>query len=213
MRDLTNFFPVPVTDLLEGIKYLNFHLKPNDYIKSDWKWLIGKLEKRLLMWSNKWISREGRLTLVKSILEAIPIYWMSIAWIPKGNLEKLCRICFTFLWQGKKENPSRPWVKWEIITIPKALGGWGIKNIFRFSSALVVKCGWRLISTTILWTEVILQKYITQSTLIDWVRNTEKNCRGGSIFWKAIIKSFSLIGDSLVWRVGYGASVRLGLEP
>jgi len=30
----------------EGIKYLGFHLKPNAYRKDDWKWLIGKLEKK-----------------------------------------------------------------------------------------------------------------------------------------------------------------------
>jgi hypothetical protein len=27
--------------------------------------------------------------MVKSVLEAIPVYWMSLAWIPKGVLEKL----------------------------------------------------------------------------------------------------------------------------
>ena len=165
------------------------------------------------MWSNKWLPRAGQLTLVKSVLEAIPIYWMSIAWIPKGILEKLRCICFTFLWQGQKEVHSRPWVKWDRIAIPKALGGCGLKNIFWFSTALAAKCKWRLISTTSLWTKVIMQKYITPSTLIEWIRNTEKSCRGGSIFWKAIIKSFSLIGDNLAWRVGNGASVRVGLDP
>jgi hypothetical protein len=97
VRTLTNFFPAPVSDLQKGIKYLDFHLKPNNSRKSDWKWLIEKLEKRLQSWSNKWLSRVGRLMLVKSILEAILVYWMSIAWIPKGVLEKLRQICFTFL--------------------------------------------------------------------------------------------------------------------
>jgi hypothetical protein len=89
MRYLSTIFPVLATDILEGLKYLGFYLKPNDYWKLDWKWLIKKLEKRLQVWSNKWLSRAGRLTLVKSVLEAIPVYWMSIAWIPKGILEKL----------------------------------------------------------------------------------------------------------------------------
>ena len=103
MRYMSTIFPVPATNILEGLKYLGFYLKPNDYRKSDWKWLIGKLEKRLQGWSNKWLSRAGRLTLVKSGLEVVPVYWMSIAWIPKGILEKLWHICFTFLWQGQKE--------------------------------------------------------------------------------------------------------------
>lgn len=84
LRYMTGFFPIQALEISEGIKYLGFFLKPNDYRKSDWKWLIGKLEKILMLWSNKWLSRADRLTLVKSVLEAIPVYWMSIAWIPKG---------------------------------------------------------------------------------------------------------------------------------
>lgn len=34
VRNLINFFSDPVSDLLEGIKYLGFYLKPNDYRKS-----------------------------------------------------------------------------------------------------------------------------------------------------------------------------------
>lgn len=29
-----------------------------------------------------------------------------------------------------------PWVDWEKIALPKALGGWGLKNIFLFAKAL-----------------------------------------------------------------------------
>lgn len=171
MRYLMGLFPIQDTNILEGLKYLGFQLKPNDYRKTDWKWLIGKLEKWLMVWSNKWLSRADRLTLVKSILEAIPVYWMSITWIPKGVLENLRRIYFIFLWQGKKEVQSRPWVKWEKIAIPKSLGGWGLKNIFRLLTTLATKCGWRLISTISLWTKVIIHKYIYPSTLIEWIRN------------------------------------------
>jgi hypothetical protein len=38
--------PFQVFDLDEGLKYLGFLLKPNDYRKIDWRWLIEKLEKR-----------------------------------------------------------------------------------------------------------------------------------------------------------------------
>jgi len=30
---------------------------------------------------------EGRMNLTKAVLEAIPIYWMYLSWIPKGVLE------------------------------------------------------------------------------------------------------------------------------
>ena len=66
--------PYRIMDLNEGIKYLGFFLKPNSYLKADWHWLLSKLEKRLKSWCHKWLSRAGRLVLVKSVLEAIPVY-------------------------------------------------------------------------------------------------------------------------------------------
>jgi hypothetical protein len=107
----------------EGIKYLGFHLKSNNYRKEDWCWLITKLEKSLKAWSFRWLSREGRLVLVKSVLEAIIVYWMSLAWIPKGTLEKVRHTCFRFLLDGSKDHFVKPRVKWESLDAPKLLEG------------------------------------------------------------------------------------------
>ena len=80
--------------------------------------------------------------MVKAVLEAIPVYWMSLAWIPKGILESIRRIWFWFLWSGKKDEQVTPWVNWKRIVVPKGLGGWWLKNIFLFTKALAAKGGW-----------------------------------------------------------------------
>jgi len=147
---MVGFFPFQVETMDRGLKYLGFLLKPNNYLKEDWMWLLGKIEKRIMIWSHRWLSRAGRLTLIKSVLEAIPVYWMSLAWIPKGILEKIRRLCFTYLWKGNKEGRTMPWVSWRRIALPKSLGGWGLKNIFVFSKALAGKVAWRLISNILL---------------------------------------------------------------
>lgn len=103
VEELTRVFPFNTTCLDEGLTYLGFSLKANMHLKKDWSWLIGKVKKRLKVWSHKWLSRAGRLVLVKSVLEAIPVYWMFLSWIPKGILERVRRICFRFLWSGKKD--------------------------------------------------------------------------------------------------------------
>lgn len=87
----------------EGVEYLFFFFKPNDYHKADLSWFLAKLEKRIKIWSHRWFSRVGQLVLIKSVLESIPIYWMALSWIPKGILEKAKRICFSFLWSGKQD--------------------------------------------------------------------------------------------------------------
>ena len=95
--------------------------------------------------------------MVKSVLEVILVYSMSLAWIPKEFLEKVRRICSRFLWNGKSENSVTPWARWDRIVQPKILGGWGLKNIFKISKALATELDWRL-STNTLWTEVVLNK-------------------------------------------------------
>ena len=53
--ELTRFFPFITAGVEEGLKYLGFSLKANMYLKRDWVWLIGKVEKRLKVWSHKWL--------------------------------------------------------------------------------------------------------------------------------------------------------------
>eukprot|EP00253_Pinus_taeda_P036677 PITA_36677 len=86
----------------DGIKYLGFRLKPNGYRIVDWLWLIAKVEKRLQVWYHRYLSRAGRLILIKAVIEATPVYWMALTWIPKGILNRLQHICSRFLWTGQQ---------------------------------------------------------------------------------------------------------------
>jgi len=56
--------PYALKDLDDGLKYLGFNMKPNNYTKADWGWLIGKLEKMLHVWSFSWLSRSGQLVYI-----------------------------------------------------------------------------------------------------------------------------------------------------
>lgn len=131
--------------LEDPFKYLGFWMKPNAYRKHDWNWLLAKIEAIITHWSFKWLSRAGRLTLIKSVLLAILVYWAALTWIPKGILEKIGRICSRFLWVGSKEDSMLPWVAWEKVARPKDWGGWGIKDLTAFGPSLASKSGWGII--------------------------------------------------------------------
>jgi hypothetical protein len=130
---IANSFPTQIKSLYEGFKYLGFNLKPDNYKKEDWSWLIRKVEARIAIWVNRLLSRGGRLVLIKAFLESIPIYWNSIATIPKGILDHIRRISFHFLWAGHNSPGGTHLTSWNSITLPKDLGGWGLKNIHLFS--------------------------------------------------------------------------------
>lgn len=138
--------------------------------------------------------------------------FMSLAWIPKGILEKM-RICFKFLWEGSKDQYVFPWVNWVEMAAPKILGGWGLKNIFLFSKALAAKSSWKLITKDNLWTKVVSQKYIHPELIKEWIRSLAKERENCTIIWKALLKSFPVIGERLAWKVGRGNKVRVGTGP
>jgi hypothetical protein len=70
-----------------------------------------------------WLSRRGRLKLVKLVLEAIHIYSYTFPSILVRLLEKIIRKCFKFLWTCKKKKKGIPLVKWKELENPKGEGG------------------------------------------------------------------------------------------
>ena len=130
------------------MKYLAFYLKPCRHLMKYWDWLIAKAEKRIKNWSFRWLPKGGKLTLVKSVLEAIPVYWMHF-WILVGIIEKIIKICFKFLWSGNYESSSGlPWTSWKTLACLKFLGGWGLKILVLFAKALAAKNVWNLLHGT-----------------------------------------------------------------
>jgi len=198
---------------MDGIKYLGFRLRPDGYKVAHWTWLINKIEKRIIGWQHRLLSKAGRLLLIKSVLEATPVYWMSLTWIPKGILQKIQQICNRFLWNGNKKGKIFAWTRWSLVSMPKRWGGWGIKSLSDFAQALTAKQGWSLTKMDNLWVEVIHHKYIWPSSITEWLRRPNWNHLGISSIWRATLKAMPLIRDNLLWRIGNGAQVRIGLDP
>jgi hypothetical protein len=142
-NSLLNIIPAQKKNLVEGVKYLGFFLKPNCYRKEDWGWLIRKVEVRISIWVNRTLSRGGRLVLLKAVLEGIPIYWNSIAAIPKGVLEKVHKLSCQYLWVGYNFPGGIHLSNWGSIVSPKDYGGWGLMGLLTIWSILSVH-GWSL---------------------------------------------------------------------
>lgn len=210
---IISILPFDVNNMENPFKYLGLWLKPNVYKKQDWNWLVAKIEAKITHWSYKWLSRAGRLTLVKSVLQAMSVFWAALTWVPKGILNKISKICSRFLWSGTKEDSVLPWVAWEKVARPKKWGGWGIKNLYDFSLSLAAKSGWNFINSENLWTRVLKRKYVDPVPLEEWIRNPNKKGRNVSVVWKATTEAFKVIEQGLAWQVGNGEKLRIGKDP
>ena len=57
-----------------------------------WDGVEERFRKRLTMWKRQYISKGGRLTLIRSTLSSMPIYFMSLFYLPRKirlRLEKI----------------------------------------------------------------------------------------------------------------------------
>ena len=70
-----------------------------------------------------------------------------------------------------------------------------------------------MLKTEILWTQIMIHKYINLGTVEDWIQNPGKTHYGGSIIWKVVAKSFGLIKAKLAWQIGNGRKLRVGEDP
>jgi hypothetical protein len=143
LNHIQQLLPYQVKEMESGFKHLGYFLKPCNYLKSDWNWLLTKFEKRIGNETNRWLSLGGGYIMVKSVLENLPVYWLTLAKIPVHVLVKIRHHVFHFLWLGNKAKRGIHLSKWDTILSPKSYGGWDIKNIHLFGKELAAKIVWR----------------------------------------------------------------------
>lgn len=111
-------------------------------------------------WKARSLSLAGRATLIRSILNSLPVYYMQIALMPVHVCNELDKIARDFLWGSCVNRRKTSLVAWEKVCSPLHTGGLGFKNTRRMNEALLMKLGWELITRKDkLWVNVVRHKY------------------------------------------------------
>jgi hypothetical protein len=83
-----------------SIKYLGLPLGASYKNTSIWNGIVEKMERRLAGWKILYLSKGGRLTLIKSTLSNLPTYYLSLFPIPVGVANCIEKLHRDFLWGG-----------------------------------------------------------------------------------------------------------------
>jgi hypothetical protein len=165
-------------------KYLGLPVGANPRRISTWEPLLVYLKKRLSLWGKKYISLGGRIVLINSVLNAIPIFFLSFLKMPVSVVKSVVRIQMNFLWGGVKGDKKMSWVSWSTVCKDKKDGGLGVRDIKVVNVSLLSKWRWKILNDDpILWKDVLFAKYGGRVG-----RNVSLNgCAGGrlvSAWWK-----------------------------
>ena len=127
---------------------------------SLWDPVIKRVENKLATWRGSLLSIAGRLTLIKASISSLPIYYLSLFRAPKGVLDKINKLQRQFLWSGGSKKSYMALAAWDLLELPKILGGLGCGNLFHRNLSLLFKWIWRFLhEPQALWRKVISEKY------------------------------------------------------
>jgi hypothetical protein len=217
---LTESELVPFRSLLDfpflamhlGFKYLGFYLKNGPQRVADWLWLIRKIEKKIGVWCYKWLSLGGRFIMLKMVLESQSIYWMAVELIPKFILNQIRKLCFNFLWNGNNTTSHIHLCSWEALSRPKSSGGWGLRNLAHFNTSLLANTLWDTLFDKGLWHNIVMDKYLRHSDVIQWFISTNFEASIASRIWRNLLKSIHLLLHWQRWLPGSGEQILIGRD-
>lgn len=98
----------------------------------------GENGAKVLAWKAKYLSLEGRITLIQSTLGNLPMYFMSLFKCPMSMINHLKRLQQNFLWQGKHDKKNFHRVDWKFVCKPKKERG-PRDSIFEANESSVVR--------------------------------------------------------------------------
>ena len=123
-----------------------------------------KIAKRIIGWAHRHLSFGGRLTLIKSTLEAIPIHLFQAIEPTNGALKQLDQMLARFFWGSTNEMRRTHWISWEQICLPTAEGGLGIRKFKEVLRAFSIKLWWKFRENNSLWAMYLNNKYCCRTS-------------------------------------------------
>jgi hypothetical protein len=104
-------------------QYLGMPLGASYKVSAIWNPIIEKIERRLAGWQKIYLSKGGRLTLLKSTLSSLPTYYLSLFPIPVSVAKRIECIQWNFFWGDMGEDHKFHLMAWDKVCSPIHQGG------------------------------------------------------------------------------------------
>lgn len=168
--------------------------------------LEEKVRNRLSSWKANTFSLAGRVTLVKSVIMAIPSYTMQMLVIPAGTCDRIEAMCRNLIWGDSASAKKVHLIHFHKFCQPKDFGGIGLKRLRSSNLAYMAKLCWRFIhEPNAIWVRVLSGK--------SNFRDGQPVCQSNSsVIWKAICRQWKFIHENVRWSIGDGSTARFWFD-
>ncbi|XP_060960654.1 uncharacterized protein LOC133031222 [Cannabis sativa] len=172
--------------------------------------LKNKVIARLNSWDGKFLSRAGKEILLKTIIQSLPTYAMSVFLIPLGICEDIEKLMAGFWWKTtSSKGRGITWMSWERMTASKDEGGMGFRCLQEFNLAMLAKQGWRLLcQLKSLIGRVFKAKYFPHTDYL-----SAKLGNNPSYVWRSIWGAQSVVRTGAIRTIGNGLTTNITSHP
>ena len=190
-----------------GGKYLGL---PEQFGRSkvkEFEGIVQKIKAITSQWHNQFLSQAGKEVLIKSVLQAKPVYPMSCFLIPKTTCDEINAILSEFWWGKGDERRKISWVSWQRLCLPKKECGMGFRDLYSFNKALLAKQAWRIWQNPNSFLSRIYKGRYHHS--LDFLQSS--NVKHASYGYKSIQLGKELLQQGLRVRIGDGKNTNVVL--
>ncbi|CAM8932544.1 unnamed protein product [Rhodiola kirilowii] len=190
--DFCNVLRIP--QVTSHSRYLGLPLIMGQRKTEAFRGILDKMWRKVNDWRCKLLSAGGREVLIKAVLQAMPVYMMSVYYVPRKIIGEMYKLISQYWWD-KEEEKGISWVSKGILQKNKCDGGLGFKDMYAFNDVMLMKVGWRMMKFPgLLMSQILTAKY----------------CKGRSIFearlgsnpssvWREVMKSVKTLLDGVWW--------------
>ncbi|CAM8965691.1 unnamed protein product [Rhodiola kirilowii] len=158
-----------------------------------------KVARKTRDWKHKLLSSAGREVLIKSVLQAIPIYAMSCFKIPLLLCRKLASEFLKFWWNNNKGRGIH-WLRAEELFKDRCNGGMGFRKLEWMNLALLAKQGWRFLTEpNLLVSQLFKARYYPESDVLSAGVGSRP-----SYAWRGIVEATEIIKYGADWDANEG---------
>ena len=119
--------------------YLGLPLGAKHKALGVWDSIEERYHKKLVAWKTQYISKGGRITLIRSTLSSLPIYYLSLFRMPQKVCARLERIQRQFLWGGSVPKKKISLVRWATVCSEKKKRRYWFKKSLQVEQGLAVQ--------------------------------------------------------------------------
>ncbi|WJX17562.1 hypothetical protein P8452_07464 [Trifolium repens] len=180
-----NYLGVPI---FRG-KPKTIHLQP----------IADRIKLKLSAWKASLLSIAGRVQLVRSVIQSMLVYSISLYSWPAALLKDIEKCIRNFIWSGDIDQRKIVTVSWKKICRPFSQGGLNIRSLTSLNAASNLKLCWNILNSDTSWAKLLRDRVLRNKRTIQH--------HIYSSIWSSAKDEFQTIMDNTSWLLGDGKNI------